>query len=480
MVDFCLMTKSRHFYAHPKTNKAKLEALDRFQYAYTEYLQICVTEMLTRRRSHLVLAEKKAFFPESEKFTVHISRCAQDHAISIVYRWARFCYENKLKAYVQVLYQCGFIDIDMCKALFTVGKKSAQVPGGWVSQESLDLYWDFLLREDISGSIPTITNRCGIQMDAFSSVLHDDLNLPLSKYWISISHLVPKYRIHIPLMHDPKVKSAIQVSRGVHAYKTKRGRWCFQVIEKEQFQLPKLSKNAPKIGVDVGLNVLATTSNGDLYSVSVKEKFNNKYALIKAIRANRQQQCLYSNSIRLNILEANLTGFQKTEIGTAVNRLIADYPGHRFVIENLDLKGTKGQKRFAFRLFHNNLVDKAHTVVVTPAYTSQECPSCGYVSRKNRSGTKFQCKSCGRVSHADVIGAINLLRRSEDKQILVDDDPKVVKKLLTERYKVKRNSHTGNSSLEATRAFIVMPETYYQTSKSGTVSNQVTNPRLVS
>jgi predicted RNA-binding Zn-ribbon protein involved in translation (DUF1610 family) len=84
---------------------------------------------------------------------------------------------------------------------------------------------------------------------------------------------------------------------------------------------------------------------------------------------------------------------------------------------------TNTGKLRALEDLHTEYSKKAPTITVNPAYTSQMCPSCGYVSRENRRGIEFQCRSCGRISHADVVGAINLLGRSEDKQVGLDDRP---------------------------------------------------------
>ena len=181
------------------------------------------------------------------------------------------------------------------------------------------------------------------------------------------------------------------------------------------------------------LNVLAATSDGRLLGQELKPKFNEQYEKIKEIRANRQRQKLPENSPRLERLEAKLSGLIKTMVGQCANQLILAYPSCIFVVEDLDLSGCYGQKRMAYRALHHNLERKANCQIVNGAYTSQECPSCHYVSRKNRSGTKFRCKSCGRKSHADVVGGINLLGRSEDKQINIEDYPSIVKRILRER-----------------------------------------------
>ncbi|MHB8280480.1 MAG: RNA-guided endonuclease InsQ/TnpB family protein [Candidatus Humimicrobiaceae bacterium] len=49
--------------------------------------------------------------------------------------------------------------------------------------------------------------------------------------------------------------------------------------------------------------------------------------------------------------------------------------------------------------------------LIDPAYTSQECPICHYVDYLNRNGIYFRCRACGYTSHADRVGAINIVNR---------------------------------------------------------------------
>jgi hypothetical protein len=44
--------------------------------------------------------------------------------------------------------------------------------------------------------------------------------------------------------------------------------------------------------------------------------------------------------------------------------------------------------------------------------TSRTCPCCGHVSADNRqTQAQFRCVECGFAEHADVVGAINILRQ---------------------------------------------------------------------
>jgi putative transposase len=258
-------------------------------------------------------------------------------------------------------------------------------------------------------------------------------------------------RIQLPLSPSPYITKASEASKGILARKTKTGRWRFEVVERKKWEVQEASEDAPKIGVDVGLNVMAATSDGRLLGSDLKPKFNKLYERVRNLRANRQRQNLKDNSPRLDHLESKLSGLVKSAAGEAANKLVKAYPGYVFIVEDLDLSGCRGQKRFAYRALHHSLENKAPTRKVNPAYSSQTCPSCGHVSRRNRSGTKFHCQVCGREGHADGIGGIGLLRRSEDKQIGLEDHPSVVKPILEARHEDWKKFQTSLSVIGRSR-----------------------------
>ncbi|MBR5949836.1 MAG: transposase, partial [Actinomycetaceae bacterium] len=50
--------------------------------------------------------------------------------------------------------------------------------------------------------------------------------------------------------------------------------------------------------------------------------------------------------------------------------------------------------------------------LVPPQNTSRTCPVCGHVSAENRQTQAcFRCVKCGYEANADVVGAINVLKR---------------------------------------------------------------------
>jgi putative transposase len=72
-------------------------------------------------------------------------------------------------------------------------------------------------------------------------------------------------------------------------------------------------------------------------------------------------------------------------------------------------------------------------IEINPAYTSQECSSCGYIDKKNRKDTQeFECKACKKQINAQVNGAKNILKRSSLGSLYLTK--KQVLKMLIERY----------------------------------------------
>jgi len=397
----------------------------------------------------------------------------QQHAIEIVSAWVTTTYVRKLKRHIKGLAKEGLITESTKIALLTIGKYSYDHATDLISQEVLDQYWSFLLDKDLVGKTPTISDRIGIRLSVHTSAIRKIDDTKISAWWLGFSNLKKGRRIQVPIVANPHVKSPDEIVNGCMIRKDRRGRWRVEVLEKKLIEEPKLDLSAPRVGVDVGLNVIAATSAGRIYGADLKPKFDTLYAKVKTLRANRQRQGLRINSPRLDRLEEHLSGLIKTSTGFVANSLVRDYPGHAFVIEDLDLRGCKGQKRFAYKALHKSLATKAPVIVVNPAYTSQMCPSCGYVSRSNRSGIKFQCRGCGRISHADVVGGRNLLGRSEDKEIGIYDHPSEVKTLLSQRYLALRagDSSSGRSTTELAASSRRLTTRAISAKSTGTASN---------
>lgn len=427
--------KCRILMLHKDTNDGKVARLEALHAEYVAYVRICVQTMLDQRVYHLPKSAKQVFFPPATSLTSQIEKNARDHAIDIVSTWAKGIYVRKIKPTITNLRREGAVTDDDAKALYTIGSKTICQPWKFITQEHLDAYHALL--DTYGGNPPVVKDSLPMRLSEMTARLEDPSEAVTADFWLRMSSLESRQSIWLPLVGSPYVQQADQVSKGIQALKTKTGRWRFEAVEKDAWEIPEPPDDAPRLGVDVGLNVLAATSDGVLYGEHVKPKFDRLYERVKHLRANRQRQGFMENSRRLDRLESRLSGMVKTETGRVANTLIKKHPGTVFVVEDLNLRGCRGQKRFAYRALQTNLERKAPVEKVNPAYTSQECPSCGYVSRGNRSGTRFVCKVCGRRAHADWVGASGILRRSGDKDVARGDHPRDVKRKLVERFNLR-------------------------------------------
>ena len=442
--------KARFVYVHREVNEGKLNSLEALYCVYRTYLQTCIDTTFEKRCTKMPRAAAHKYFPGHPKLTVHLRRGAEAQALSMVSSWFALKYSTVLKKRVSRLKREGLLTEEQVKSLYTIGKTQLGKPWKFVTQEDLDLYWSWLLDEAIVGRRPSAPSRPTIVINADSAKFKYSEDTKLTSWWLTMSSLTKYHPIELPLSDvHPFVKSPSDLNKDGLLRQNKRGQWVLQLVDRTPCpSIEAPSEDSPRIGLDVGLNVMAATSDSRLRGQAVKPLFNRTYDKVKALRANRQRHGLKENSPKLDYLESKLTEIMKNFVGQVSNQLVRDYPGAVFVVEDLDLSGCKGQKRFAYKGLLRSLESKSNVIKVNPAYTSQGCPSCGYVSRRNRVGVKFHCRGCGKKSHADVVGARGILGRSWDKSITCDTHHAEVKGKVRGRYAARRRSPASSLSEE--------------------------------
>lgn len=293
--------KSRFLYLHPLVNREKEAELDALQECYTGYLKVCVEAMIAAHRFVVPRTERQAFFPRCDELTSQIVKNVRAHAVEIVSGWAASKYEATLKRGIRERARSGEIDTSLRDMLCLIGEHSIDQANSKVTEEALDQYWSLLLDEAFAGRKPTVSVRCGMRMSEMTAALETSEATRLTRWWIGFSHLkggAP--RIQLPLVPSPYLDTVEQASKGILARKTKGGRWRFEVVDQQTSHVPEVAASMPRIGVDVGLNVVAATSDGRLLGTALKPAFNRGYQRLKAVRANRQRQGLPQNSPRLD------------------------------------------------------------------------------------------------------------------------------------------------------------------------------------
>jgi putative transposase len=80
-------------------------------------------------------------------------------------------------------------------------------------------------------------------------------------------------------------------------------------------------------------------------------------------------------------------------------------------------------KRLHIQQIKNDIVKYSRELgirvsLINPAYTSQQCPICGHVSKDNRkTQEKFCCVKCNHTDNADHNASVNIMNRLDNKDI---------------------------------------------------------------
>lgn len=185
----------------------------------------------------------------------------------------------------------------------------------------------------------------------------------------------------------------------------------------------------PAVGIDRGVANTLALSTGEMLSIP---------AMTALVRRKKRAQRILARRVR----DSNRHRKQRlrlTRIAAKIARCRADWRhkattgiANRFglvAIEDLNTvgmtragSGKRGLNRAILEqgwrgietALAYKLEERGGTLVkINPAYTSQECSSCGAIDKRSReSQAGFACRHCGFTGHADVNAAMNILRRS--------------------------------------------------------------------
>ncbi len=195
---------------------------------------------------------------------------------------------------------------------------------------------------------------------------------------------------------------------------------------------PERADTGPAVGIDVGLNSFAVTSDGQKIE---NQRFFRKEekSLARAQRKwdavkkrpktdptrEKRRKVIAKVHERIRNKRHN---FAHQESRKMVNR-------HGFIaVEKLDVKEMQKNRRLAksisdvaWSLFRHCLEYKAEEAgigfkAVDPKHTSQDCSACGHREKKTLSDRVHHCKACGYKTDRDHNAAINILTLGLQRQ----------------------------------------------------------------
>ena len=197
------------------------------------------------------------------------------------------------------------------------------------------------------------------------------------------------------------------------------GRRWFLVLSCDDVPTEYLEPTGECVGIDVGINVFAVTSDRELVeNPRFARKSGQRLAKAQKALAGKKLGSKNRQALKLRIgrRHAKVRNQRSDFQHKTASKPDAENPG-QFLPNGQAAKSglNRSIQDAGWAQFRATLEGKAEKagrrfVVVNPRHTSQTCPECGHVSKDNRDGIKFVCVSCGHVDHADIVGATNIVR----------------------------------------------------------------------
>ena len=198
---------------------------------------------------------------------------------------------------------------------------------------------------------------------------------------------------------------------------------------------PVPKHNGKSIGVDVGVNLFATLSNGEMIKPLIldKEIEQMKKAQKSVSRKKKGSNSRNKAKVKLQKAHLNISNKRKNFLHQISNKITNE--NQVIVIEDLKIKnmtksavgtikepkkssGKRGLNRVitqqSWGLFFTMLEYKAirkggEVIKIDPKFTSQKCSCCGHISKENRkSQSSFKCVKCTFEMNADLNASINI------------------------------------------------------------------------
>ena len=224
--------------------------------------------------------------------------------------------------------------------------------------------------------------------------------------WLHLASIGNKIRLDLPIKYHKHFRELDSKGQRLNAY----------IITKDYVQFCFERETGPKkevqslVGIDTGINALASTSTGEQLGTDIKEGI----ARVKRCKWGSKGHKRASNALKQRISEVAKETAKKADL-VVVEKL-------KNLSNNSKLKGrlsknirsSIGSWNYSYwltRLEQQCEENRVSFRTVSPHYTSQRCSICGYTDRTNRENEKFRCQSCNYTGNADINAALNILAR---------------------------------------------------------------------
>ena len=226
--------------------------------------------------------------------------------------------------------------------------------------------------------------------------------------WLHIASVGNKMIMDLPIKYHKHFNKYNNIGKRLNSYIITKNyvQFSFEIITETKKEGLKC------IGVDTGINALASLNNGNQYGKDIKgciervkrckQKSKGYYVAKRALKQRIDEtakEILVKENPDLIVVER----LKKMGYKSKAKRLLA---------KNIRRSiGTWNWKYWLKRLEAQCEINRVSFRSVAPYYTSTTCPACGHSDRGNRNGEMFLCLSCGHGDNADVNAGKNILNR---------------------------------------------------------------------
>lgn len=245
--------------------------------------------------------------------------------------------------------------------------------------------------------------------------------------WINIGSVFGnRYSLKLPTLKTNRFnefrKNGFDVASSVKLWRSQKG--IYYAILTMKKDTPEPNQRGKEVGIDIGINKMMSTSEGEFYGTELKQKIEKLH--------RRQHGSKNWNQTIEEIKEyigeqVNKFDFQNTSV-----IVLEDLNGITIGTKQKGKMSKKGRKIVAHwnkRLLTQRIQDRCeenrvHLAFVPPQDTSRICSECGAIHAESRIGELYKCVECGFVIDADTNGSINIKRRYLDGQSAVAHEQK--------------------------------------------------------
>ncbi len=222
---------------------------------------------------------------------------------------------------------------------------------------------------------------------------------------------------------------------------TLRGGAWFISVQTEMEMAEPIHQSTTAIGVDFGIKRILTLSDGMGFlpiNALVKHEYKLKLAQRKLSRQVKKSSNWHKQKRKIQKIHVKIADIRSDWLHRISSHLSKNHA--LIVLEDLSIKNMSASAKGTVDNPGKNVRQKAGlnkaildqgwgelkrqieykqewrggmTLLVDPAYTSQECSACGHISPENRPSQElFYCKKCGHTANADENAAKNVLSRA--------------------------------------------------------------------